>query len=160
MHRFSRRHFLAEVPVLTSAALALTGLPAAGLSLLPTPAAGEQPPPLPFSLIDVAGSAGLGSAVNAYGGIATKRYLLEETGCGVAFFDYDNEGWLDIFFVNGMRLDSSLRGQPPSNQLFRNNRDGTFTDVTQKAGLVRSGWGQGCCVGDYDNDGFDDLFVT
>ncbi len=160
MHRFSRRHFLAEVPVLTSAALALTGLPAAGLSLLPTPAAGEQPPPLPFSLIDVAGSAGLGSAVNAYGGIATKRYLLEETGCGVAFFDYDNDGWLDIFFVNGMRLDSSLRGHPPSNQLFRNNRDGTFTDVTQKAGLVRSGWGQGCCVGDYDNDGFDDLFVT
>ena len=81
-------------------------------------------------------------------------------GCGVAFFDYDNDGWLDIFLVNGTSLDPKVRDAKPTSYLFRNNRDGTFTDVTEKAGLTRSGWGQACCVGDYDNDGFDDLFVT
>src|SRR5207253_2507436 len=82
------------------------------------------------------------------------------TGCGVAFYDYDNDGWLDIFLVNGARLEGFPAGQEPVSHLFKNNRDGTFTDVTLKAGLARSGWGQGVCVGDYDNDGWDDLFVT
>ena len=81
-------------------------------------------------------------------------------GCGAAFFDYDHDGWLDIFLVNGSSLDPKVRDSKPSSYLFHNNRDGTFTDVTKKAGLTHSGWGQGCCVGDYDNDGFDDLFVT
>ena len=81
-------------------------------------------------------------------------------GCGVALFDYDNDGWLDIFLVNGTSLEPAVRDRNPTSYLFRNNRDGTFTDVTEKARLNRSGWGQGCCVGDYDNDGFDDLFVT
>ena len=81
-------------------------------------------------------------------------------GCGAAFFDYDNDGWLDIFLVNGTSLDPAVRDRKPTSYLFNNNRDGTFTDVTAKAGLTRSGWGQGCCVGDYDNDGFDDLFVS
>ncbi|HEX5482738.1 MAG TPA: CRTAC1 family protein [Terriglobia bacterium] len=115
---------------------------------------------LQFSLIDVAAKSGLETAVNVFGGVANKRYLLEEMGCGVAFFDYDHDGWLDIFFVNGTRLEGVPPGWRPSNRLFHNNRDGTFTDVTEKAGLVRSGWGQGCCVGDYDNDGHDDLFIT
>ena len=115
---------------------------------------------LGFSLVDVAEPAGLGNASNVFGGIDTKRYLLEETGCGVAFFDYDHDGWLDIFMVNGTRLEGIEPGREPSNYLFHNNRDGTFADVTKKAGLVSSGWGQGCCVGDFDNDGFDDLFVT
>ncbi len=113
-----------------------------------------------FSFVDVAGSAGLGAAENVCGGVASKRYLIEEFGSGVAFFDYDHDGWIDLFFVNGTRFDGILAGRPPSNRLFHNNRDGTFTDVTERAGLVRSGWGQGCCVGDYDNDGYDDLFVT
>jgi hypothetical protein len=78
-------------------------------------------------------------------------------GCGVALFDYDNDGWLDIFLVNGSTLKG---GRQPTSFLFRNNRDGTFTDVTAKAGLLCHGWGQGCCVGDYDNDGYDDLFVS
>ncbi len=81
-------------------------------------------------------------------------------GCGVALFDYDNDGWLDIFLVNGSSFDPKVRDSKPAGYLFHNNRDGTFTDVTAKAGLTRSGWGQACCVGDYDNDGFDDLFVT
>jgi enediyne biosynthesis protein E4 len=114
---------------------------------------------LGFRFTDVATQAGLGQATNVTGGRTTKRYLLEEMGCGIAFFDYDNDGWVDIFMVNGTTFEA-LSPSPPSNFLFHNNRDGTFTDVTRKAGLVRTGWGQGCCVGDYDNDGFDDLFVT
>jgi len=109
---------------------------------------------------DVADAAGLSRAVNTFGGVKTKRYLIEETGCGVAFFDFDQDGWLDIFLVNGTTIEGFPAGQEPSNYLFKNNRDGTFSDITEKAGLKRSGWGQGCCIGDYDNDGFEDLFIT
>ena len=116
--------------------------------------------PVEVTFVNVAAEAGLGGALNIYGGVSTKRYLLEEMGGGVAFFDYDHDGWLDIFFVNGTTLEGFPPGKEPSNYLFHNNRDGTFTDVTEKAGLRHSGWGQGVCVGDYDNDGFDDLFVT
>src|SRR6516165_9626605 len=113
-----------------------------------------------FALADVANQAGLGGAINVYGGVQIKRYLMDEMGCGVAFFDYDHDGWVDIFLVSGTRFEGLPPGAPPSNFLFHNNRDGSFTDVTRKAGLMRSGWGQGCCVGDYDDDGFDDLFLT
>jgi hypothetical protein len=109
---------------------------------------------------DVAAQAGLSRARNVSGSPAAKRYLLEEMGSGVALFDYDNDGWLDIFLVNGSTLQPAAGAPKPTSYLFHNNRDGTFTDVTQKAGLTYSGWGQGCCVGDYDNDGFDDLFVS
>jgi hypothetical protein len=115
--------------------------------------------PLGLSFLNVAQQAGL-NAKTVFGGEHKNKYLLETTGCGVAFYDYDNDGWLDIFLVNGWRLEGFPKGQEPSSHLFKNNRDGTFTDVTVKAGLVHSGWGQGVCVGDYDNDGFDDLFVT
>jgi hypothetical protein len=101
--------------------------------------------------------AGLLQAKNVSGSAADKQFLLEEMGCGAAFFDYDRDGWLDIFLVNATSLDPSVRAGGPTSYLFHNNRDGTFTDVTKKAGLTHSGWGQGCCVGDYDNDGFDDL---
>lgn len=122
----------------------------------------EPPPPnadLGISFLNVAREAGL-NAKTIFGGEHKNKYLLETTGCGVAFYDYDNDGWLDIFLVNGTRLEGFPAGSEPTSHLFRNNRDGTFTDVTVKAGLVHSGWGQGCCVGDYDNDGWDDLFVT
>jgi enediyne biosynthesis protein E4 len=93
-------------------------------------------------------------------GHETKDFLLSTTGGGVALFDYDNDGWLDLFLVNGWGLREFPKGEEPTNRLYRNNRDGTFTDVTEKARLVRHGWGQGVCVGDYDNDGNLDLFVT
>lgn len=111
------------------------------------------------SFVNVARDAGL-KFKTTFGGEHKNKYLLETTGCGIAFYDYDNDGWLDVFVVNGTRLEGFPKGEEPSSHLFKNNRDGTFTDVTDKAGLRRSGWGQGVCVGDYDNDGFDDLFVT
>jgi len=115
--------------------------------------------PLGVSFVDVATQSGL-NAKTIYGGEGHNKYLLETTGCGVAFYDYDQDGWLDLFLVNGWRLEGFAPGQEPTCHLFKNNRDGTFTDVTAKAGLARSGWGQGCCVGDSDNDGRDDLFVS
>jgi hypothetical protein len=127
------------------------------LALLPVSRAAGAPPAVTFT--DIAVPAGLGGARNVSGSPVHKRYLLEEMGGGVALFDYDNDGWLDIFLVNGTTFQTGS-ARKPSSYLFRNNRDGTFTDVTQKAGLTYSGWGQGCCVGDYDNDGFDDLFVS
>ncbi len=112
-----------------------------------------------ISFLNVAREAGL-NAKTIFGGEHKNKYLLETTGCGVAFYDYDNDGWLDIFLVNGSRLEGFPKGEEPTSHLFKNNRDGTFTDVTVKAGLAHSGWGQAVCVGDYDNDGNDDLFVT
>ena len=169
----SRREFLRHLrhlgAFLPASALALethhalagqTAKPrASGAGIRPVHTAGT-PVPHSFSLTNVAAHAGLDQAINITGGKTAKRFLLEEMGCGVAFFDYDQDGWMDIFMVNGTTADPPSSGPPPSNFLFHNNRDGTFTDVTRQAGLVRTGWGQGCCVGDYDNDGFDDLFVT
>jgi enediyne biosynthesis protein E4 len=109
--------------------------------------------------IDVAQKAGL-TMMNVFGGKDTKKYIIETTGTGVATFDYDNDGWPDIFLVNGTTLEGFPSGQAPTNHLYRNNHDGTFTDVTAKAGLADSGWGQGVCVGDYDNDGWEDLYLT
>src|SRR5579875_3389979 len=123
---------------------------------LPSPVTGT---PLGYSYTDVAHAAGL-NVKTIYGDEHKNRYLLETTGCGVAFFDYDQDDWIDIFLVNGSRLGGFPTGQEPISRLFKNNRDGTFTDVTAKSGLGRSGWGQACCVGDYNNDGWNDLFVT
>lgn len=118
----------------------------------------SQPAPL-ANFVDVAEKAGL-TMMNVFGGVDTKKYIIETTGTGVAIFDYDNDGWPDIFLVNGTRLEGFPKGRAPSDHLYRNNHDGTFTDVTIQAGLESSGWGQGACVGDYDNDGWDDLYVT
>ncbi|HEX5481907.1 MAG TPA: CRTAC1 family protein [Terriglobia bacterium] len=114
---------------------------------------------LGYSYQDIAHAAGLNFR-NYCGGETSKKYILETTSGGAALFDYDNDGWLDIFLVNGWRLDGFPAGNAPTNRLFRNNHNGVFTDVTEKAGLIRHGWGQGVCIGDYDNDGFEDLFVT
>jgi hypothetical protein len=115
--------------------------------------------PLGVNFLDVAKESGL-NAKTFYGGEHKNKYLLETTGCGIAFYDYDNDGWLDIFIVNGWRLEGFPKAEEPVSRLFKNNRDGTFTDVTLAAGVARSGWGQGCCIGDYDNDGNEDLFVA
>jgi enediyne biosynthesis protein E4 len=111
------------------------------------------------NFVDIAERAGL-TMTNVFGGLQTKKYIIETTGTGVAIFDYDNDGWPDIFFVNGTTLEGFPTGKGPSNHLYRNNHDGTFSDVTAQAGLTATGWGQGVCVGDYDNDGWEDLYVT
>ena len=114
--------------------------------------------PAPFSrFTDVAAQAGLTQPI-VYGTQGQVTYILESMGGGCAFFDYDNDGWIDIFLLGGR----TLEGTPPGsgNRLYHNNRDGTFSDVTAKAGLADPGWANGVCVGDYDNNGFEDLFLT
>ena len=108
---------------------------------------------------DVASASGLTSR-HVSGSEEGREYILESTGSGVGLFDYNNDGFLDIFLVTATTLRGFPKGQEPINHLFQNNRDGTFKDVTAEAKLERSGWGQGVCVGDFDNDGNDDLFVT
>jgi len=139
--------------------VSLENLLAAVRPVFGAPRPNEAVGPLGASFVDIGKAAGL-NAKTIFGGEHKNKYLLETTGCGVAFYDYDNDGWLDIFLVNGWRLEGFPKGQEPHSHLFKNNRDGTFTDVTERAGLVHSGWGQGVCIGDYDNDGCDDLFVT
>ena len=118
-----------------------------------------KPSGLPFHarFTDVAARAGLRAPV-IFGPEDRMDYILESMGCGVAFLDYDNDGWLDILLLSGTRREGPVKGA--TNRLYKNNRDGTFTDVTEKAGLTREGWYFGITVGDYNNDGFDDLFIT
>ncbi len=119
----------------------------------------EPLPPYGVGFVDIAKQAGLNHTIY-YGGAEKVKYIVEANGCGVAFYDYDNDGWLDIFVLNGSRIEGFPAGKEPTNRLYKNNRDGTFTDVTKEAGLVHSGWANSVCIGDYDNDGNDDLFVT
>ena len=135
------------------------GLARPGIGPVPGQTVTPLGSPLGYSVTDVARESGL-DFLNVCGGDKSKKYIIETTGSGVAFIDYDNDGWLDIFLVNGSSLDHTVSDTRPTNKLFHNNRDGTFTDVTEKAGLAHSGWGQGVCVGDYDNDGLEDIFVT
>ena len=118
-----------------------------------------KPSGLPFNacFTDVASQAGLHAPL-IYGPVEHKTYIMETVGCGCAFFDYDNDGWLDVFLLSGTRFEGAPEGA--INRLYHNNRDGTFTDVTERSGLGRSGWASAVAVGDYNNDGFDDLFVT
>jgi len=113
--------------------------------------------PFRSHLTDVAKQAGLTQPV-VYGGVDSKSYIVEVVGCGVAFIDYDNDGWVDLFILSGTRLEGAPAGA--SNRLYKNNRDGTFADVTAKSGLLRTGWASAVTVGDYDNDGFEDIFIT
>jgi len=147
-HRWSRRRLLRTVPGVLAA------------NILPRKISAALAPATlpPFSqFVDVAESAGL-TQVMPYGEGTTATYLTEIMGGGCAFIDYDNDGWMDVFILGGRRLNSI----PPnaSNRLYRNNRDGTFTDVTAQAGLIDAGWAVGVCVGDYNNDGLEDLFLT
>ncbi|HXI39595.1 MAG TPA: CRTAC1 family protein [Bryobacteraceae bacterium] len=112
-------------------------------------------PPARFA--DIAAQSGL-TIPNTYGGRSHKQYILETTGNGAAIFDYDGDGYNDIFIANGTTLDGGSRATHA--QLYRNDRNGHFTEVSAQAGLIRVGWAQGVCVGDFDNDGRADLFVT
>src|SRR5450432_1434606 len=138
-------------------ALLLSGLICCAPALGQTSKAPASKPVANF--VDIAAKAGLTTPI-VFGGVDTKKYIIETTGTGVAIFDFDNDGWPDIFIVNGTTLDPLAGTKPATSHLYRNNHDGTFTDVTAKSGLQKSGWGQGVCVGDYDNDGWEDLYVT
>jgi enediyne biosynthesis protein E4 len=133
-------------------------------------------PPWPVTLVDVADRAGLREP-SVYGDVDRKRFIIETNGAGVAFLDYDNDGWVDALVLNGTRLRPGTReaetyapGKAPLSRLYRNNHDGTFSDVTSRAGLMNRGegarggnnvgWASSVCAGDYDNDGWLDIFIT
>src|ERR1700730_9434991 len=142
---------------MAAAAGAAFGQGVSSRGVKPQPRGKPSGRPFLARLTDVAKQAGLTQPV-IYGGTDSKSYIIEVVGCGVAFIDYDNDGWVDLLVLSGTRLE----GAPPdaTNRLYKNNRDGTFTDVTVKSGLVRTGWASAVTVGDYDNDGFDDIFIT
>ncbi len=148
----SRRDFL-----WMAASTAAAGQGVTPRNVKPLPRGKPSGRPFNAHFTDVAASAGLTEPV-IYGGLRRKDYIVETVGCGIAFLDYDNDGWLDLFVLSGSRMEDPPAGA--TNRLYKNNRDGTFTDVTDKAGLRRTGWASAVTVGDYNNDGFDDLFVT
>ena len=110
------------------------------------------------TFVDVARAAGLDFYLTCGG--KQKRYIMESLCGGIAVFDYNNDGWMDILLVNGSTLEDLRGGKCHSSKLYRNNHDGTFTDVTARSGLDHCGWGFGAAVGDYDNDGWEDLYIT
>ena len=113
----------------------------------------------PVAFVDIAKQSGLDMEFTS-GGKETKKYIIEANGTGVAFVDFDGDGWQDVFLVNGSRLEGFPGGQAPTSRLYRNEGNGSFADVTRESGTARSGWGSGVCAGDIDNDGLEDLYVT
>ena len=93
-------------------------------------------------------------------GASPQKYIVETVGSGAGFLDYDNDGWMDVYLVNGGATPATTPAVSATNQLFRNNRDGTFTNVTEKAGVGDTSYGIGCAFADYDNDGYVDIYVT
>ncbi len=148
----SRRHLLGllAAPLLRGQGMSTRSVRAAPRS---------KPSGIPFlaQFVDIAAQAGL-RYPTIYGPADHKDYIIETMGCGCAFIDYDNDGWMDLLVLSGSRVSGAPEGA--SNRLYHNNRDGTFTDVTEKAGLLRTSWATSVTVGDYNNDGFDDLFIT
>ncbi len=149
-----RRSFLGLLGTAAECAFS-QGVSSRGVKPLPRGKPSGRPFPARFT--DVAREAGL-IHPSIYGGVDRKQYILETVGCGAAFLDYDNDGWMDLFVLGGTRLEGSPPGS--SNHLYRNNRDGTFTDVTDKAGLRFNGWASAVTVADYNNDGFDDIYLS
>ncbi|PYU38935.1 MAG: RNA-binding protein [Acidobacteria bacterium] len=152
----SRRKFLAFL----ATSLAASRSHGQGVASRNVPAQPRgKPSGIPFlaRFTDITRTAGL-RYPTIYGPTDHKDYIIETVGCGCAFLDYDNDGWVDVVVLSGSRVSGAPEGT--SNRLYKNNRDGTFTDVTERAGLLRTGWASAVTVGDYNNDGFDDLFIT
>jgi hypothetical protein len=154
---FTRRGLLALAGGTAGRLLAQQSLGMASRGVKAAPRGRRSGLPFHARFTDVARQAGL-SGLSIGGHADRTDYIIETMSCGAAFLDYDNDGWLDILVLSGSRFPDA----PPeaSNRLYRNNRDGTFTDVTREAGLFRTGYAYGVTVGDYDNDGFEDLFIT
>jgi len=151
---WTRRELLHTIPVAVLGSLFSRDLFSSKLSFVNGPTKSLPP----FSrFVDVAQAAGL-TEPTVCGEQESFTYIFESMATGCAFFDYDNDGWMDIFVLSSRRLENTPANA--TNRLYKNNRDGTFSDVTMKAGLVDIGWAQGVCVGDYNNDGFEDLFLT
>jgi enediyne biosynthesis protein E4 len=119
----------------------------------------HEPSPWTIRFVEVAPTAGV-VAPDVWGGVDRKRFILETKGNGVAFLDYDGDGWLDVYLTDGSRIEGFPTGQEPTGHLYHNNQDGTFTDVTASSGLAHPGWQTGVCIGDFDNDGHEDLLLT
>src|SRR5271154_1001433 len=157
--KFTRRSFF-RVSLGLSLGASASRLFGQGMSPHSTKAQPRSAPsgrPFYAHFTDVAAAAGL-VAPTVYGYPDHKDYILEAVGCGCAFLDYDNDGWMDIFILTGTRMNATPAGA--SNRLYKNNRDGTFTDVTEKAGLHDAGWGSRVCVGDYNKNGCEEGFFT
>jgi enediyne biosynthesis protein E4 len=125
----------------------------------PTPKGPASGRPFPVTFFDIAAEAGLRMKFTS-GNEESKKFIIEANGTGVAFIDYDGDGRQDLFLVNGSTLEGFPDREAPSNRLYRNQGAGKFRDVTSEAGMAHSGWGNGVCTGDIDNDGFEDLYVT
>jgi enediyne biosynthesis protein E4 len=142
--------------------MAIAALAASAIAWVPSPRADDWR----VSFTDTAAQAGLVHP-SIYGGVDLKRFIIETNGAGAALVDYDNDGWLDALVLSGTRLEDGARREvawpadkAPTNRMYRNRRNGTFEDVTARVGLARTGWASSVCAGDYDNDGWTDLFVT
>src|SRR5262249_29844751 len=155
----SSRISLLVAVALLGTVLYLSGQGVATRNASPTPRSTPSGKPFQAKFTDVAQQFGL-SMRFASGNETSKKYIIEANGSGVAFLDYDDDGKLDLFLVNGSKLEGYSQGKEPTNHLYRNTGPRGFEDVTSRAGLARSGWGSGVCAGDMDNDGHLDLYVT
>jgi hypothetical protein len=154
--RFSRREFLKFSSFTALLGRASLSTPLGLIGGVERPQTGQGPSG-PFFVEVPASKTGI--SWKHANGRSPYYYLPETTGAGCAFLDYDNDGWMDIYLVNSGRCDFYDPNMPLGNALYRNNRDGTFTDVTEKARVAAGGYGMGVAVGDYDGDGFPDLYV-
>src|SRR5947208_2036475 len=130
--------------------------------VLPNPSVPNSTPTSPVQFVDVAREAGL-IARNVWGGVDHKKYIIEAKGSGLAFFDYDHDGWLDIYLTNGTRFNTEWPpGKAPTSHLYKNNGDGTFTDVSEKSGILKPGprYSITAVSYDFDNDGWPDIYVA
>src|SRR5262252_1158272 len=158
MKKLSRKFLVVAVGI---ACLALAGI-AQKTAPKKTPATASKPKVLAAGkplFTDVTHAAGIDFHLNC-GSSKEKLYILETQCGGAAAFDYDNDGWMDILLVDGSSIEDYRAGKCHPPRLYHNNRDGTFTDVSAKSGLNFCGWSYGVAIGDFDNDGWEDVYIT
>jgi hypothetical protein len=158
-NRFLHSGFTASAWIVAALLLSAIAAPAQARPAQSAPLKASKPvAPDAVSFADVTRSSGIDFHLTCGG--PEKRFIMESMCSGVAVLDYDNDGWMDIFLVNGSTVEDVRSGKCHPGKLYHNNHDGTFTDVSAQAGITHCGWGFGVAVGDYDNDGWEDLYVT